>query len=75
MNDDVRVMEDLIDNKTHLTALTLSNATALTIAVLRRVAGNDISTAINGAEITNDIVQNLLCRHLVNTVTDRRQMA
>ena len=40
---------EVVNEQLHETALVLANAAELTSAVIKRVAGNDISTAINGS--------------------------
>lgn len=41
------------------TALIIANAGELAAAIFKRVAGNDISTAINGQTLTRDMVANV----------------
>lgn len=53
-----------ISNTVHATALVLANAGELVSAILSKVAGNDISTAINGSPISKDMIQNLVRQKL-----------
>ena len=58
-----------ISNSVHTTALVLANAGELTAAILSKVAGNDISTAINGSPISRDMIQNLVRQKLEKAVS------
>ena len=59
---------DTVSDQLHETALVLANAAELTSAVIKRVAGNDISTAINGSSATRDMIQNLMLRDMTKTL-------
>lgn len=52
----------------HQTALVLANGSALTAAILKRIAGNDISNSINGSPLTQDVIHSLTTRMLVRLV-------
>lgn len=56
-------MDDIIIcDKTHESALVLANAGVLAAKVIAKIAGNDISTAINGSVMTRDMLQTLVMR-------------
>ena len=59
---------DTVSDQLHETALVLANAAELTSAVIKRVAGNDISTAINGSSATREMIQNLMLRDVTKTL-------
>lgn len=59
---------EVVNEQLHETALVLANAAELTSAVIKRVAGNDISTAINGSSATREMVQNLMLRDMTKTL-------
>lgn len=61
-------MDDQIDEKQHKTALILANAGELAAAVIKRIAGNDISTALNGSPLTREVVQSMVMRVVVEEV-------
>lgn len=49
----------------------LANAGELACAIVGQIAGNDISSAINGAKATNEIVQSLVYARIVKRVQAR----
>lgn len=51
--------------------LVLATAADLGSRVVRRIAGNDISTTINGAPATTDVVQLLLMQRITARLLDR----
>lgn len=59
---------EVVNEQLHESALVLANAAELTSAVIKRVAGNDISTAINGSSATREMVQNLMLRDMTKTL-------
>lgn len=59
---------EVVNEQLHETVLVLANAAELTSAVIKRVAGNDISTAINGSSVTREMVQNLMLRDMTKTL-------
>ena len=59
---------EVVNEQLHETTLVLANAAELTSAVIKRVAGNDISTAINGSSATREMVQNLMLRDMTKTL-------
>lgn len=48
-----------VSEKEHQSALVLANVAALAVAIIKKTAGNDISTAINGSTVTREVIQNL----------------
>ena len=59
---------EVVNEQLHESALVLANAAELTSAVIKRVAGNDISTAINGSSATREMIQNLMLRDMTKTL-------
>ena len=53
-----------VNEKVHLSALTLVNAGALAASVIKNISGNDISTAIGGSVMTADMLTSMVCRRL-----------
>lgn len=47
-----------------MTALTLANAAEIIAAVIRRIAGNDISTAVNGETLTKEAIHSIALNRL-----------
>lgn len=66
-------MELLVDEKTHETGLVLANAGELATAIIKKIAGNDISTALNGFALTREMVQNILYRKLELSISKNAQ--
>lgn len=60
---------NMLNQKEHETALILSNAAELTAAVIKKVAGNDISTALNGSPLTREVIHNLVLSKLTEKLT------
>ena len=65
-------MDGLVNEKTHESALVLANAGELAAMVIKKVAGNDISTAVNGYVLTREMIQNILYRKIAQSVTNRK---
>lgn len=61
-------MDMTLNTKEHETALILANAGELSAAVIKQVAGNDISTAVNGSPLTREMIQNLTYRKIAEKV-------
>lgn len=57
--------------ETASTALVLANAAELTAAIIQRVAGNDLSTAINGQSLTRESIQDLAMAKLRDKIVKR----
>lgn len=49
----------------------LSCAADLGARIIRRVSGNDISSSINGAPATSDVIQLLLMQRITSRLMDR----
>lgn len=64
-------MSELVNEKVNETAVLLANAGELASLVIKKIAGNNISTAVNGATLTKDMIQNLVFRGLENRVSQR----
>lgn len=64
-------MSELVNEKVNETAVLLANAGELASLVIKKIAGNDISTAVNGATLTKDMIQNLVFNGLENKVSQR----
>lgn len=54
-----------VNEKVHLTTLTLANAGMLASVIIKNIAGNDISNAVNGSTLTREMINTLVCRRLV----------
>lgn len=65
-------MEGLVNEKAHESALVLANAGELTALVIKKVAGNDISTAVNGSVLTREMIQNILYRKITQSIANRK---
>lgn len=61
---------ETINEKQHKTALILANAAELTSLIIKKTAGNDISTAINGSPATREIIQSILLRSLAKKICE-----
>lgn len=55
-----------VNEKTHESALILANIGAIATGIIKRVSGNDISTAVNGSLVTAELIQNLVYRRVAN---------
>lgn len=51
--------QEVISQQVAATAIVVANIGELTAAVIHRVAGNEISTAINGQNLSREAVQSL----------------
>ena len=58
-----------VDEKDHETAVLLANAGALAAAVIKKVAGNDISSAINGSSITREMISTLVTQNPIKKLS------
>lgn len=45
-------------------ALVIGNATEVVTGVIREIAGNDISTHLNGSRVTTDIIASLVAQRM-----------
>lgn len=59
---------ETVNDRLHESALVLANASELAAAVIKRVAGNDISNSINGSTAGREMVQNLLLRSMTKNL-------
>lgn len=59
---------EVIGHQTLATALVVANIGELVAAVIHRVAGNEISTAINGETLSREAVQSLAISKLREVV-------
>lgn len=64
--NDVKVNEAV-----HESALVLANAAELASTIITKIAGNDISTAVNGSTLTRDMIQSLVVRGVERAVARR----
>ena len=60
---------ETLNQKEHESSLILANAGELAAAVIKRVAGNDISNAINNSPLTREMIQNLTFRKIAEKVS------
>ena len=67
--------ENSVNEKTHESTLILANAGVLTSKILARIAGNDISNAVNGSPLTRELIQNLTYRAIEKVVSARKGIA
>ena len=63
--------ENEISESAHETALVLANAGELVAAIITKVAGNDISTAVNGSVLTREMIQNLTYQTIERAVVQQ----
>lgn len=50
------------------TALVLGNACEIIKAVVRNIAGNDISTSINGSKATANVIDNIAAQRMLTGI-------
>lgn len=60
---------DLNKQRQIQTALVLANASALVSGVVQEIAGNDISTSINGSKATSSLIETLANHRIVKRLT------
>ena len=58
-----------VSDSVHETALILANSGVLAAKIISRIAGNDISTAVNGSVLTREVIQNLVMRKMERIVS------
>ena len=63
--------ENEISESAHETALVLANAGELVAAIITKVAGNDISTAVNGSVLTREMIQILTYQTIERAVVQQ----
>ena len=56
---------DIKTMNTNQSALVLANAASLVSGVVQEIAGNDISSSINGSKITSSVVETLAHQRIV----------
>lgn len=47
------------------TTVTIANAISLVASVIKNISGNDISSSINGASLTHDVVSHIASQKLI----------
>ena len=62
-------MENVVTKPQAESAILIANIGELTAAVISRVAGNELSTAINGQSLTREAVHNLAISKLRDIVS------
>lgn len=61
-----------LDNERQIqSAMVLTNAAELTSGIIKQIAGNDISTSINGSTATNEVIQTIAMQRMVKTLEAR----
>lgn len=60
----------LEQQRTVATATVLANAGEVAVGIVSQIAGNDISTAINGNKATNEVIQGLLYQRISKRVLE-----
>lgn len=53
-----------VNEKTHESALLLANIGAVAAGIVKKVSGNDISTAVNGSAVTSELIHSLVYRRV-----------
>lgn len=53
-------------------AVVLANAGEIACGIVNAIAGNDISTAIGGNRLTNELVQSLVNQRIVKRLAERK---
>ncbi len=48
------------------TVVTIANATELSLEVLKKVVGNDVSDSLNGSDLSNDTIRQHVVTELQN---------
>jgi uncharacterized protein involved in propanediol utilization len=51
-----------------ISALVLANAGELVAGVIKDIAGNDISTSINGNKLTTDLIQSIAMQRMIKKI-------
>lgn len=64
-------MSVVVNDKVHASTLTLANAAEVGAAIIKKIAGNDISTAISGSVLTRDMIQNLFYKTLSEKLAEK----
>lgn len=62
-------IEDQNQQRQIQTALVLANASTLVSNVVQQIAGNDISTSINGSKATSSLIETLANQRIVKRLT------
>lgn len=60
--------DQIVPTKMHVSALVLANIAEVTAVVMKNVAGNDISNALNGETLTKDMQTQLAMSVAVSDV-------
>ena len=55
-------------NRQKQSALVLANAAELVAGVIKEIAGNDISTAINGNKVTAEIIHSIAMQRMMKKI-------
>ena len=50
------------------TTVTIANAISVVAAVIKNISGNDISSSINGATLTHDVVGHIASQKLITII-------
>lgn len=50
------------------TTVTIANAISVVASVIKNISGNDISSSINGATLTHDVVGHIASQKLVSII-------
>jgi Holliday junction resolvasome RuvABC endonuclease subunit len=65
----IMAIEDQNQQRQIQTALVLANASTLVSNVVQQIAGNDISTSINGSKATSSLIETLANQRIVKRLT------
>lgn len=63
----------LMNDRKVQSATVLANAAELVSGIIREIAGNDISTSINGDTATNQVIQTLALQRISRKLEDKRK--
>lgn len=62
----------ILDNQRRMTSgLVLGNAAEISVAVIRDIAGNDISTSLGGVTASRDVLATLVLQRITKRLKER----
>ena len=62
----------MYDPKHFKSATTLATSVDLVAAVVNKVAGNDISTSINGEKLNDTMIETIAANRIIKTLSDKK---
>jgi ribosomal protein S3AE len=60
--------------RTIRSSVVLANAGEVAVRIVSQISGNEISTAVNGTKLTNEMIQSLLYRRIADRVQLKAQV-